>query len=147
MKYIFGLIVLAVAALVAAPAQAQSYNLRSATILSNSVTTTLIAASATNSTVRSTIPATKGDNLSLQCTVTLAGSGTSVVVFKFDESVDGVSWESSAHSVSVTAAGTTAVTTVANVAVNGIGYLRLSSIENPNAQIATVAIKYAQKTP
>ena len=147
MKYIFGLIVLAVAGLFAVPAQAQSYNLRSAVILSNSVATTLIASEATNSTVRSTIPATKGDNLSLQCTVTLAGAGTSAVVFKFDESVDGVSWESSAHTVSVTAAGTTPVTTVANVAVGSIGYLRLSSIENPNAQVLTVAIKYAQKTP
>lgn len=147
MKNIFGLLIIAVAALLTAPVQAQSYNLRSATITSNSVTVTAVEASITNSTVRATIPATKGDTLALQVSVTLAGAGTSAVVCKFDESVDGTNWESSAHSVSVTASGTSTITTVANISVGSIGYLRLSSVENPNAQVATVAIKYAQKTP
>jgi hypothetical protein len=147
MKKFLGLIVLAITALLAAPTQAQSYNLSTATITSNSVTVTAIAATATNTTVRADIPATRADNLGIQVSVTLAGSGTSAVVCKFDESLDGTNWESAAHSVSVTAAGTSTVTTVSTIAVNAIGHLRLSSVENPNGEAATVVIKYAQKTP
>lgn len=147
MKKFLSIAVIAVAALFAAPASAQSYNVSSATITSNSVPITLIAASATNSTVRATIPATRSANLGLQVSITLAGSGTSAVVAKFDESLDGTNWESAAHTVSVTANGTNTVTTVSTIAVNAIGFLRLSSVENPNAQVATVAIKYSNKTP
>jgi hypothetical protein len=128
-------------------AQAQSYNLSTATITSNSVVVTVIDNAVTNSTVRATIPATRSANIALQVSIALAGAGTSAVVCRFDESVDGSNWEASAHSVSVTANGTNTVTTVANVAVNAIGFLRLSSIENPNAEDVTVTIKYADKTP
>lgn len=140
--------VLLFAALLAVPTvEAQSYNLSSATITSNSVTITAIAASATNTTVRASIPATRSANLGLQGTISLAGAGTSAVVLKFDESLDGANWESAAHSLTITANGTNSVTTVSTIALNAIGYLRLSSVENPNAQVLTVGIKFASKTP
>lgn len=147
MKTLLSLIVLTIAALLAVPTQAQSYSIGTATITSNSVVTTAIAASATNTTVRASIPATRADNLGLQLSISLAGAGTSAVVAKFDESLDGSNWESSAHSITATANGTNVVTTVSTIAVGAIGYLRLSSIENPNAQVLTVTLKHTQKTP
>jgi hypothetical protein len=143
------LLLIAIAALFTVPtARAQSYDVASATITSNSVVVTAIAATATNTTVRASIPATRADNLGLQASFVLAGSGTSAVVLKFDESLDGSNWESAAHSLTVTANGTNSVVGVSTIALNGIGYLRLSSVENPNGQaINSLVIKYSQKIP
>jgi hypothetical protein len=142
-----GLLLIAALIFIAPKAHAQRYSLQSATITSNSVTVTAIAATATNTTVRADIPATKAINLGIQASFVLAGSGTSAVVLKFDESLDGSNWESAAHSLTITANGTSSVVGVANLSLGGIGFIRLSSVENPNANaINSLVIKYAQKS-
>ena len=76
----------------------------------------------------------------------LDGSGTSAVVFKFDESIDGANWVATTRTLSVTAAGTTTVHNLSNLTLGGAGYLRLSYIGNPNsANITNLYVKYAYK--
>ena len=142
------LLILAVVALFAVSAQAQSYDVITTTLSSNSVTITSIAASATNSTVRSSTMLSHQQSIGVQASFALASTGTSAVVFKFDSSVDGLNWTSAAYSITVTANGTNTVSGASTFAIGGIGHVRLSSIENPNAEAMTgVTVKYARKQP
>lgn len=129
-------------------AAAQSYV--QDTITSTLPTTYSVAATTTNTTIASSniiASVTRSKYVTLQPIFKLQGAGTSAVVFLFDESTDGSTWESSAHSVSVTAAGTTQVTTVQNVQLEGIGFLRLAEIRNPNGTAVTnLSVKISYKT-
>lgn len=148
MKKLFSLSLIALAlSFLTIETHAQRYDLHTATITSNSVTITAIEASITNTTVRASIPATRDKALAVQCTIALAGSGTSAVVCKFDESLDGTYWTSAAQSMTITASGTNIISKTTNFDIGAKGYWRLSSVENPNAQVLTLGIKYAQKLP
>lgn len=135
-------------ALLSSGAQAQSYNLVSI-LTPPTGGTNNIAASTTNSStyaVRLDAPI-KSQHIGLQATFKLTGSGTSASVFVFDKSLDGANWETGAYRLSATANGTSSVTAVTNFQVGAIGYLRLSSIENPNGTAMTnIVVKYSQKT-
>lgn len=88
----------------------------------------------------------RGPYMAVQPSFKLIGAGTSAVVFKFDESVDGTIWDLAAHTISVTASTTNVVTTLAPITLGAIGYLRLTTIENPNATaITNLTLKYVTK--
>ena len=135
---------LALAVLFVLPEVHAQYRLTTPTL-----TTNAIPATTTNTTIRSsTISVTAGLNVAIQAQLNLADAGTTAIVLKFDESLDAANWESSAHSVTITPNGTNTVTTVANVALNAIGFLRLSSVENPNSEaIENLVVKNAEKVP
>lgn len=108
------------------------------------ITTTLnggtnnVAASTTNSyTTHAVFTAAYSSDIALQPIFKLTGSGTSAVVFVFDISLDGSNWYSSAFTISVTAAGTSTVTKTASQSLGSQPYVRLSSIQNPNASAIT----------
>jgi len=137
---------IALAALAFAPdvsAQNVTYDLQSTSL--NGGTANQAGAS-TNSTYNVQITVTKATHLGVQPVFRLDGSGTSAVVCKFDESLDGSNWSASAFSVSVTANGTNVVTGVGDFAVNSRGYIRLRTIENPNAgNITNLVLRAAAK--
>lgn len=138
---LLALIVLVACTFLAAPKAHAQYDLNVV-----SLTTNAIPATTTNSTIRGTIVATHAVDIAVQASFVLGGAGTTAVVLKFDESIDNVNWTAAAVSISITANGTSSVSKVSNFTIGGIGYLRLSSVENPNASaIASLAVKYAQK--
>lgn len=95
-------------------------------------------AAATTNTYNSVITLTKYDEVALQPIFQLTGAGTSAVVFRFSKSVDGTNFIADAsRTISVTAAGTTVVSGISNQLVGAVGYLRLDTIENPNASAVT----------
>lgn len=143
MKLFKQLLVFLVLLVLAIPASAQSYNLVSTALTGG---TNNVALTTTNATFAVTIPAERANNIAVQVTMKMNAAGTTNVVFKFDESLDGTNWETSAHSLTITPAGTSDVTGVLNVAVGGIGYLRLRTVENPNtSSITNIVLKYAAK--
>jgi hypothetical protein len=132
---------LAFCAFLVTPARAQGYGV--SVVLGG---TNNVAAATTNSSFATVIPATRATDIAVQPSFKLTGSGTSAVVLKFDESADNANWTANAVSISVTAAGTATVSKVSNFALGGIGYLRLSTVENPNASAVTnLSITFAQK--
>jgi hypothetical protein len=118
-------------ALFAAPASAQYV-----TAITIDGGTNNVAAATTN-TVSYTIATTRNQFVAVQPVFKLTGSGTSAVVFKFEESLDRTNWVTSSLSVSVTAAGTSTVSGIGTLTVNGVGWLKLVTIENPNANAVT----------
>lgn len=125
-------------------ATAQSYSINTTTLTGG---TNNVALTSTNSAVGIVIPVVRANNVAITANFKLTGAGTTAVVFRLDESVDGATWESSAYSLSVTPAGTSTVVGVGNIAVNGIGYLRLQTIENPNAtSVTNLVFKYGFKS-
>lgn len=144
MKLFKQLFVLLVLLVLVFPAAAQSYSVNSTTLAGG---TNNVPLASTNAAVAIVIPVVRANNVAITASFKLTGAGTTAVVFRLDESVDGSTWESSAHSLSVTPAGTTTVVGVGNVAVNGIGYLRLQTIENPNAtSVTNLVFKYGFKS-
>lgn len=105
-----------------------------------------VAASTTNSVTVPIITVAKANNAAIQASFKLAGSGTSAVVFTFDESVDASVWKSASTTLSVTANGTNSVNNILKLATEGSGYYRLSSVANPNASaITNLVLKYSYK--
>jgi hypothetical protein len=129
--------------------QAQNYNQASCAFAS----TFNIAGASTNTTVSATNGSAitmRGSQpfLAIQPTFKLTEAGTSTVVFKFDESVDGSTWKIASRNISVAANGTTTVGTVLNITDAGGNFFRLSQIENPNTGALTnIVVKYASKSP
>lgn len=143
-KFIAGLAG-AVAALVALPAAAQTFDGPK-----NLTVPASVAAASTNTTYASsnwTASAISGSKMGVGVTFKLTGSGSSTVVLKFDASLDGATWETAAYSVSAAANGTTAVVKNANFDLGALPYVRLSSIENPNASsaVTNLVIRYGNK--
>lgn len=120
------------------------------TITSTLVSTYSVAATTTNTTIASSniiAAVTRSSYVTLQPIFKLQGAGSSAVVFVFDESTDGSTWESAAHTVSITADTTNQVTLVQNVQLEGIGFLRLGAVRNPNASAVTnMSVKISYKT-
>jgi len=108
-----------------------------------------VAATSTNTTYASSnwvASAVNAQKIGVSVTAKLTGAGTTATVYKFDASLDGVNWETAAYSLTITPAGTTAVTKTANFDLGGLAYIRLSSVENPNANaITNILIKTGSK--
>lgn len=118
----------------------------------NLITTTLnggtnsVAASTTTSTTAPVLSFTRSTYGAVQATCKLDGAGTTAVVFTFDESIDGSRWVPSTRTLSVTPAGTTQVSAIQNYTIGASGYLRLKSINNPNASnLTNVVLNYSYK--
>lgn len=127
--------------------QAQSYNISyiGGATANSPASTDNTTWYTTNSTP---IAITKASNVALQVESKLQGAGTSAVIFRFGASADGVTYTSNYLLVTNTAAGTTLVSSVRDVAVGGIGFLRLESINNANATAVTnLFVRYAFKSP
>jgi hypothetical protein len=133
MKKLIALLLITVAAAFGAHAQ---YNIDATSFTGAAITN---CAATTTNTISSpvTIPVTRANNAGLGTSFKLGGSGTSAVVLKYDASVDNVAWETAAFSQTITANGTNTVYSVDNIATVGYGFIRLSSIENPNASLIT----------
>lgn len=99
--------------------------------------TNVVAASSTNSPSGVTFTAAYSSDIALQPSFKLTGAGSSAVVFVFDTSLDGTTWYPAAFNISITANGTTPVSKVATQALGSTPYIKLSSIQNPNASIIT----------
>ena len=134
----------AVGLLFAVAAQAQ-YSLQTSTTYNG--TTGNFGSATTNSALTAPVlTVNKATHATVQVGFKLDGAGTSAVVFKFDESIDGSNWVPTTRTLSVTAAGTTTVHNLSNLTIGGAGYLRLSYIGNPNsANITNLYVKYASK--
>lgn len=114
----------------ALPASAQQYSATTQSI------TNWVGAASTNSNA-GTITMTKHDIAALQVVFGLMGAGTSAVVVKLYESVDGTTFDDTAvSSLSVTPAGTTTVAGVLPITSTAVGYYKVA-IENPNANAVT----------
>jgi hypothetical protein len=115
----------------------------SSVVILNGGTNNVGAAASTNSTYASVSQTAASFNvpnhatLPVQVSFKLAGSGTTAVVFKFDESIDGSVWVANAYSISVTANGTNVVANTGKFTLDGMPYLRLQTIEQPNATALT----------
>lgn len=96
-----------------------------------------LAAATTNSTAAKVIGLAKYDQVAIDVKFKLIGSGTSAVVLKLDEGLDGSNWVANTRTISITAAGTSTVYFCTNYTVDSVGYLRLNVIENPNASAIT----------
>lgn len=136
LQFIVATVVIAIGMILPTSAQAQAAPKIEPLVLP----VTTIASTTTNSSLSSsniTFVVPQSGNVCIQPAFALTSSGTTAVVFRFDASANGSDWESGAFSVSVTPAGTTRVTKCGNAAINGIPFLRLGSIENPNANAVT----------
>ena len=125
-------------------AQAQVYSAAPSVSITNGSTVKFDGSSTTNQTVaalttntcNSVITLTKYDQVAIQPVFKLMGSGTTAVAFNFDWSGDSSNWVSY-YTASVTPAGTASVTGIWSTNVGPVGYLRLSTIGNPNANAIT----------
>ena len=100
---------------------------------------TLINANSTTN-LNLTIDSRKADNLALQVSLVYTAACTDAATIVLQKSIDGTTWCTSADtqgyaSWTVTPAGATQVSYVTNVAMNGFGYLRLTSIANGHATL------------
>lgn len=96
------------------------------------------------------IPVRPYSNVAIQVSFKLSGSGTSNIVASFAKSVDGTTFETTPSvTVTVAASGTTTVSGVSNVALGGVGWLKLVSVTNANtpSTVAELSIKTAVKRP
>lgn len=134
---------LAACFVLAIPAKAQNYSIQTTTLTGG---TNNVSATTTNSSLAIVMPVPKSSFIGIQPSFKLTGSGTTAVVFSFDESIDNSVWTSGTQTLSITPAGTTVVTGIKNFSANGVGFLRLSSIANANATaITNLVVKFATK--
>jgi hypothetical protein len=147
MKSIKNMLALIAFMALAFTAHAQSYNQGS--ILGGTANSPASTDNTTYYTTNSTvIPCTKATEIALQLEHKLQGAGTSAVVARFDESVDGITWTASTRLMTNTSAGTTLVSKTQTFTVGAVGYIRLASINNSSATAVTnLIVKYAFKTP
>jgi hypothetical protein len=88
----------------------------------------------TTNTLNKVMEVTQYKEVGLLLSFKMTGAGTSNVVFRLDESLDGSTWGSNQRLVFALAGnGTTAVNFITNINTTGIGYLRLTSADNTNA--------------
>jgi hypothetical protein len=144
MKKLIAILSLALLAIAfAPPLAAQSYSLQATTLNGG---TNNVATATTNTSFAVIMPCVRSTVIAPQVTFKLNGAGTDTIVFKFDHSVDGSNWKSAGTSLSVAANGTTLVTGNTSIAAGGIGYIRLSTVENPSSSSVTnLVLKYATK--
>lgn len=106
-----------------------------------------VDATNTVSTDSAAINCTRADNLALQIQFVHAGAGTDDCVFTFKKSVDGTTYATiGGPTFTIAANGTNAVCLVTNWACEGVGYLKLDSVQNGVAEVMTnIAVYYSTK--
>jgi len=93
--------------------------------------TNLIAAVSTNTVNAYAVAVTKNENVGIQVKTQLTAAGTTGAQFKFAKSTDGTTYETTPSIVlTVANAGTTSVSAVTNVTMDGVGWIRLASMGN-----------------
>jgi hypothetical protein len=111
--------------------------------------TTIGASTTSNCASGTVIDCRKQQNVAVSARFCLTGAGTSATTFTFLKSVDGVNFDTDPNSkITWAPVGTGATTVVAttNLAVAGVGYLKLTSIQNGNNSVLTNEfVKYAIK--
>ncbi len=115
----------------------------------NGGTNAIAAASAAIFTLNSAsnnIALTRFDGTAIQLSAALMGAGTSAITAVFDASNDGTNWVSPYTFLTVTAAGTTGVSTGTNLVNQHWGYLRLNYVTNAsNAVLTNLLVTYSRK--
>jgi hypothetical protein len=115
----------------------------------NGGTNAIAAASAAIYTLNSAsnnIALTRFDGTYIQMSAALMGAGTSAITAMFDASNDGTNWVSPYTFVTMTAAGTTAVSSGTNLVNQHVGYLRLNYVTNAsNAVLTNLLVTYSRK--
>jgi len=139
------LLAIVAAAAVAVPAVAQSYGyvtLDVPSVIGTEVTTN----------VAKTLDVRKAEFVAIQATFDMTGAATSTNAFVFQRSVDGSNWTTttdsdSYDSWSVIQNGTTEVSAIKLISANGVGYIRLYSIANPDASesVTNLTVRYSLK--
>lgn len=104
-----------------------------------------VVAATTTNTCNSVLTLTKTGDVGIQLTTKLSGSGTSAVTASFDTSFDGTNWTTGNYTIIATAAGATTVTVTTNLTIGTVGYLRLASLGNANANGSTNTVRYWTK--
>lgn len=130
----------------AVQSQAQTYGYVSVSPLSAAI----VANTSSNTTaifdVRRNV-----ENLGLQLTAASGGTNAPTITLTFKYSVDGVTFGSVPTTTwALKLPATTASTTITtNIAVNGYGYIQLSSIacSNDTDPVTVTSVKYAVKNP
>ena len=144
MKKFLKIALAAIAAIAMAGNALAQYTLQSTSLNGG---TANVAAATTNAVTTPVLTVVKSSDVAIQASFKLTGAGTSAVVFNFDESIDNSSWKSNSRTLSVTPAGTTTVVNMGNYTLGGAGFLRLSSVQNPNsAAITNLVLKYSYKS-
>jgi hypothetical protein len=113
---------------------AQAYSLQTTSLNGG---TNNVATATTNTSFAVTLVGTRSTVMGVQARFKLNGAGTDSIVFKFDHSIDGTNWKAAGTSLTVAGNGTNEVTGNTSVALGGIGYLRLSTVENPSSSSVT----------
>jgi len=111
---------------------------------------TLATTVSTNLATPLLIDVRKQNNVAFQVRFNQSGASTSNVVYTLQSSIDGTYWDPTrVITLTFASTGATDVVGVTNVAINGVGYLRLVTIANTTA-ITTMTNKsfgYAVKIP
>lgn len=96
--------------------------------------TTALAAASTNTTAMQ--PAygwQRGDVMAIQGTISGTNAQSGVVIMTLDTSLDSTYWQTSTHSVTLTAGVTGTVTTLSSITnLNGSRWIRVKSMSNTN---------------
>lgn len=136
------LLALGAALAMALPAAAQQYTVTTLTSHTNAV-----PASTTDTTDSNAVTLTKFANVGVQ--VQFQGShadDTANMTFSFIRSVNGVLYDSVPLTFAVPVNGTTAVRASTNWVLGGIGYLKLTSIQNAATnQVTNIVIRVSTK--
>ena len=101
-------------------------------------------AASSGSNINLTIDVRKQRNVTLMWVfTTAAGASGSNVTMRIDRSVDGSNWSTTdKQQITFSTLSTTAVVATTNLTVDGIGYLRLSTMTNGADQILTNSYFY-----
>ena len=104
---------------------------------SNGTNNAVAGASTNTYTSGTTFTAANSSGISLQVTASASGTQSSVSTLVFDVSNDNVNWRSSAYRIAMPAFKVAAATTNTTLTLGPIPYLRLTSVENPDAAMLT----------
>ena len=139
-RRMIGLMAAGLCMLSSSVAQAQQYS--SVTITG----TVNVAANVTNTSVSNVITLTDYDEICLQSRAYLDGAGTSGIIYTFDASSDGTSYDPAYFTWTVLATGASTNVVVTNVTVGAVGYLKLAGIGNGNGETNhLISLKYNEK--
>lgn len=107
-----------------------------------------ISATSTN-TQTETLACSEYDNVGVQITAAPSATCTGTVLFKFANSIDGLTFESTpATTITLTLAGTGAITQFNNISIPSTKTLKLVQTVNTNAEYMTnVVIRAMFKSP
>jgi hypothetical protein len=140
LKNLIGLIALAVLMIAAIPANAQQYDYQSLAY------TNQIGASATEAGNSAAITLTKWGDVVLEISGSNSLPDAANLTVTLESSIDGTTWSTGTYKSFATPAGAAGFRMATNIAVDGIGYIRVTSVANACTNpVSTFAIRYATK--